>query len=324
MASYRNLFELKAVCCKTRSHVEKFKEEFGFEKAYINYLDLLKNPEVDVVTICTPASTRLEIIEPAARLGKHIFTEKPLAWEYKEALMAVEICEKHNVKLVVADQYRFFPHIHAASKIIKQDLLGEPFAGLLESMIFFDFPAYPGQKKGFVIEQIIHDIDVLRCILNEDVVEVYAKIGKSPSKIRRGDIREFWGTITLTFQRGCIIQLFNSWDCWGYDVAKEPPEGKMHLECDKGTLFLNKDERTQLTVYSTDLGGWFTPDITPKLGKDDLESYGTGESMKKFIECIEKGVEHPVSGKEYLKTLEIGFSAYKSVEKNMPINLSLS
>lgn len=321
MASYRNLFNLKACCCKTKSHVEKFKEEYGFKKAYTNYMDLLEDPEVDVVVICTPASIRLEIIEPAAKLGKHIFTEKPLAWEYREALKAVEICEKYKVKLAVADQYRFFPHIQAAAKIIENNLLGEPFTGLLESMIYFDFPPYPQQRRGFVIEQVTHYFDMLRFILGKEAVKVYAKMGKSPSKIKRGEIREFWATITVIFEGDCVIQLFNSWDCWGYDVDKENPEGKMHLECDRGTLFINKDEKTPLTIYSTDAGRWFIPEVTPKLGRQNLEAYGTGESMKKFIECIKKDYEHPVSGKEYLKTLVIAFAAYRSAEEDRPIKL---
>lgn len=321
MASYRDLFELKAICCRTEDHAEKFKDEFGFERAYTGYIDLLESPDVDVVTICTPASTRLEIIEPAAKLGKHIFTEKPLAWEIEEAQRSVEACEKYRVKLAVADQYRFFPHIQAAAKIIENGLLGTPFAGLLESMIFFDYPAYPGQKRGFVIEQITHNIDALRCILGEEAVDVYAKMGRSPSKVRRGETREFWDTITITFESDCVIQLFNSWDCWGYNVDEESPEGRMHLECDRGTLFLNKDESTPLTAYSADLGGWFTPDVTPKLRRDQLEAYGTGESMKRFIECIERGGEHPVSGREYLKTLRIAFAAYESAGKNMPIKV---
>jgi len=319
MASYRDLFELKSVCCRTKPHVERFREEFGFETAYTDHMSLLEDPDVDVVTICTPASTRLEMIKHAAMRGKHVFTEKPLAWEIREAEQAVETCEKHGVNLAVADQYRFFPHIQTAARIIKEGLLGTPFTGLLESVIYFDFPAYPAQTKGFVIEQATHNIDSLRSILGEEAVEVYAKMGKSPSKVRRGEVREFWSTITMTFESGCVIQLFNSWDCWGYHVAKESPEGRIHLECDRGTLFINRDERTPITVYSANLGGWFTPDVSPKLGRDELEAYGTLQSMKKFIECIEKGSEHPVSGREYLKTLGVAFAAYESAEKNIPI-----
>jgi len=320
MAGYRDSLDLKACCSRTKSKVRNFQKEFGFEEAYTDYRDLLRHPGIDIVAICTPASERLEIIENVAKAQKDIFVEKPLAWERNEAHKLVEICIRYGVKLAVADQYRFFPHVRKAGDIIKEDLLGKPFTGLLETSVFFNYPPYPGQKRGFVIEQVTHNFDVVRSILSKEAIEVYSKIGKAPWRVGKGEIREFWDTTTVTFDDGCVIQFFNSWDCKG-KLSLRDPEGRLHIECDRGTLFLNKDDKTPLIVYSEDLGGWFKPDVKPQISKDKLEAYGTGESMRNFIKCIEKGIDHPLSGEEYLKTLEISFAAYESAEKNKPVSL---
>jgi len=320
MASYNGVLENKAVCDIDRSRMERFKDDFGFEKGYLDWMSLLKDPGVDIVSLCVPASKRLEIIKPAAELGKHIFVEKPLAWNLEEAVESVETCEKHGVKLAVADQYRFFPQIITIADLMRKNIIGRPFAGLMEVMVFYDFPPYPGQERGFVVEMVTHNIDLLRYIMDEDVVQVYSRMGKSPSR-RQDDAREFWNAMTLTFESGCVVQFFNSWDCLGFETPSGRPEGRLHLECEKGTVFLNKDDDTLLMVYSTDLNGWLKPRITPELKKQDVEAYGTGESMRKFVNSVENNVMHPVSGREYLKTLKVTFAAYDSSESGEVVKL---
>jgi predicted dehydrogenase len=320
MKGYEGFLEKRAVCSNDESKLEKFRSDFGFEKSFKDWRELLDDPEVDVVSICTPASNHLEIIKSAAKKGKHVFVEKPLAWKLGEALESVQACEKSGVKLAVADQYRFFPQIEASADVLRRDIIGRPFTGTCESLAFYNFPAYPGQERGLVIEQITHNIDLIRCILGDEVRQVYAKMGGSPIR-GQGERREFWNAATLTFRSGCVMQLFNSWDCQGFEVPAGRPEGRLHIECERGTLFLNKDDETQLLVYSADSGLIERVEISPDLKKEDVEAYGTGVSMRRLIDCIRTGGEHPVSGRKYLETLKIAFAAYDSVEKGVVINL---
>jgi myo-inositol 2-dehydrogenase/D-chiro-inositol 1-dehydrogenase len=320
MKGYGGLLEKRAVCATDESKLEKFRSDYGFEKNYKDWRTLLNDPEVDVVSICTPASNHTEIIKSAANKGKHVFVEKPLAWRPEEAIESVQACERSGVKLAVADQYRFFPQIEASAEIMRRDIIGKPFTGSCESLAFYNFPAYPGQERGFVIEQITHYIDLIRYILGDEVRQVYAKIGRSPIR-GKGERREFWSTATLTFRGGCVMQLFNSWDCQGFEVPAGRPEGRLHLECERGTLFLNKDDESQVMVYSADSGKIDKLRISPVLNKEDVEAYGTGMSMRRFIECIRTGGEHPVSGREYLNTLGVAFAVYDSAEKGEMITI---
>jgi predicted dehydrogenase len=317
LQSYGQLFELRAVCGRHESNVRVFQKELGFERAYTDYREMIRGDDIDVVVLCTPASLRLDVIRAAAEAGKHVFTEKPLAWNYSEAQKIVEICEHRDVKMAVADQYRFFPHIQRAASLIREGRIGRPFLGLLENKLYFDFPAYEEQKRGFVIEQVTHNFDVLRFLLNDEFGSVFARIGRSPAKKGRGDSRESWCAVTLVSRSDVTIQLFVSWECLGQDITRgqieQGPEGRLHIEGDGGTLFMNRNDKL-LTVYSKESDCWLDPEIQPVVTTEQMESYGTGEAMKTFLKCIEEGKEHPVSGREYLKNLAIAFAVYESAE----------
>jgi predicted dehydrogenase len=238
----------------------------------------------------------------------------------------VELCERRGIKLAVADQYRFFPHIQGAASLIKEGRIGRPFLGLLENKLYFDFPSYAGQERGFVIEQVTHNFDALRFLLNEEFRSVFARIGQSPDKKDRGDPREFWCAVTLVSESDVTIQLFVSWECLGYDITRgqieQGPEGRLHVEGDGGTLFVNKNGK-MLTLYSKEMDAWLDPEIQPNVAADRMESYGTGEAMKIFLRCIEEDREHPVSGRQYLKNLEIAFAVYESAATGSAVKLTI-
>jgi predicted dehydrogenase len=279
LAGYSELFELQVVCGRRKKKLEALQREFGFRHATTDFQEVVSDDKVNVVSICIPASLRLPIIQAAAKAGKHIFCEKPLAWNLEEARACIEVCEKQGVKLAVADQYRFFPHIQKAAELIGSGSIGRPFLGLVENKLYFDFPAYPGQTKGFVIEQVTHNFDLLRALLGEEFVEVYARMGRSPAREGRDDLREFWAALTLVSESEVTVQLFVSWDCLGFDISR-----------------------------------------------GQIEHYGTRESMKAFLACvadsgIEAGREHPVSGREYLKTLLLAFASYESVQSGRPVRV---
>ena len=97
----------------------------------------------------------------------------------------------------------------------------------------------------------------------------------------------------------------------------------MHLEGDQGTLLVNYDGKP-LKVYTKETDSWETPEIHPSVKDEELETYGTGEAMKSFLSCITASpavTEHPVSGKEYLKTLAVAFAAYESAQCGRPVTV---
>ncbi len=107
---------------------EKLKQaqaDFSFPKAYGDYDSLLADPDVDAVYIPLPNSLHKEWTIKAARAGKHVLCEKPMALTEAGCLEMIAACKESGVKLMEAFMYRFTPRIAKLNELIDSGVLGE-------------------------------------------------------------------------------------------------------------------------------------------------------------------------------------------------------
>lgn len=118
--------KLYAVSSRSKAKAEEFAAEFGADKYYDDYDQLLANSEVEAVYIPLPNALHKEWTIKAAEAGKHILCEKPLSGKNKkEAEEMLAAAEKNNVKLMEAFMYRFQPFVKKLKKIIGDGIIGE-------------------------------------------------------------------------------------------------------------------------------------------------------------------------------------------------------
>jgi len=91
-----------------------------------SYEELLRNPEVQGVVLCTPHTLHTDQIVMAANAKKHVFCEKPLSMSRRDVLRALEACNKNGVALGVGHEKRFEPPIEALMRLAKSGELGTP------------------------------------------------------------------------------------------------------------------------------------------------------------------------------------------------------
>ena len=118
----------KTVCDIVPEIAEDFKERFSFEKACTDYRDIINDPEIDIVCVCTPNDSHAEISIAALKAGKHVICEKPIATKTEDAKAMAEDAEEAAKKGIVSMcgyQYRRVPAIDEAKKIIESGRLGE-------------------------------------------------------------------------------------------------------------------------------------------------------------------------------------------------------
>ena len=118
----------KTVCDIVPEIAEDFKERFSFEKACTDYMDIVNDPEIDIVCVCTPNDSHAEISIAALKAGKHVICEKPIATKTEDAKAMAEAAEEAAKKGIVSMcgyQYRRVPAIDEAKKIIESGRLGE-------------------------------------------------------------------------------------------------------------------------------------------------------------------------------------------------------
>ncbi len=118
---------LKAVCARDTAKVKDFADRWGFESTESDWRKLVERKDIDLVDVCTPNNLHAEIATAAAKAGKMILCEKPLAMNGAEGLKMVEAVEKAKVPNMVWYNYRRVPAVTFAKKLIDEGKLGRIF-----------------------------------------------------------------------------------------------------------------------------------------------------------------------------------------------------
>lgn len=116
---------LYAIAGRKMEKALAFKEEFGFEKAYGSYEEMLADENVQAVYIPLPNHVHLEWITKAAEAGKHILCEKPMCMNVEETKKAFEVCKKNGVILMEAFAYQHSDAIKEIVNLIKGGAIGD-------------------------------------------------------------------------------------------------------------------------------------------------------------------------------------------------------
>jgi 1,5-anhydro-D-fructose reductase (1,5-anhydro-D-mannitol-forming) len=174
--------KLVGVVSRDQSRAEAIGKKFGAQHAYNNYEEMLRNPEITVVAIHTPNSLHADQAVAAARAGKHVFCDKPMATSVADAERIVNECDKAGVKLGLNFHNRFMPCFIDTKRIIDSGEIGEVMLAQIE--------ASPGSRPGgrlatwrvdpkmaglgTTMSIGVHIYDILRFMLSSEVVSVSA------------------------------------------------------------------------------------------------------------------------------------------------------
>lgn len=117
--------EMKTICGRNRVALRRAAAKLGWRNFATNWQDLVQDPEIDVVDICTPNDSHCEIAIAAARAGKAILCEKPLARNLAEAKRMVAAVKTARMTNMVCYNYRRIPAIALARQMIQRGEIGE-------------------------------------------------------------------------------------------------------------------------------------------------------------------------------------------------------
>jgi len=160
--------------------LEKFRLAYKGE-AYSTVEDLCRSPNVDAVYIATPNTLHAEHAITAAKHGKHIIVEKPMAMTLAECHAMNEAAEKHGVKLLCGHTHSFDPPVRKIREIVKSGELGR--LRMINTWNFNEFMYRPRMKhelamsRGVVLNQGPHHVDIVRLIGGGLVRSVRAMTG---------------------------------------------------------------------------------------------------------------------------------------------------
>jgi predicted dehydrogenase len=123
-----NLVNIVGVATTREETAKKAAEEINCAVWTVQYRELLERADIDLIDCCTPNHMHEEIIIAAAKTGKHIYCEKPLAMNVEQAKRMVEAVKQASVKTQLTFNFRFFPAIYRAKQLVDSGFLGRVFS----------------------------------------------------------------------------------------------------------------------------------------------------------------------------------------------------
>jgi len=167
---------IKKTLCSNEKSVKTVATQWGFQNAVMDWREVIKDPEIDVIDIAAPSAIHAEVAIAAAQAGKHVFCEKPLALTLSDAKQMLDAVEKAKVVNCIGFNYRKVPALALAKRMIDEGTIGDVyhFRGIYQQDWLVN-PSYPIvwrlQKKeagyGSHGDMGAHVIDIARFLVGE-------------------------------------------------------------------------------------------------------------------------------------------------------------
>jgi len=269
-----------------------------------DYRILLDNADIDAVVICSSTDTHAQIISEAAEAGKHIFCEKPIALDLYKIDQAIAAVKKFGVKLQVGFNRRFDPSFKKAKELVAKGTIGTPHLVRISSRDPEPPPiSYVKVSGGIFLDMMIHDFDMARFLLSQEVSELMA-VGSclvDPSIGEAGDIDT--AIVTLKYEGGAWGTIDNSRKAvYGYDQ-------RIEIFGSEGCIMVGNPKPTEVTINGAE------DTKTDKLLFFFIERYQEAylAEMEEFIKCIQENKEPSVGGFDGKIAVQIGYAAKESL-----------
>ena len=278
-----------------------------------DYRVLLENNDIDAVVICSSTDTHAQIISEAAQAGKHIFCEKPIALDIDKIDQAIAAVKNAGIKLQVGFNRRFDPSFKKAKDLVKKGTIGTPHLVRITSRDPEPPPiSYVKISGGIFLDMMIHDFDIARFLLGQEVVELMA-VGSclvDPAIGEAGDIDT--AIVTLKYEGGAWGTIDNSRKAvYGYDQ-------RIEIFGSEGCVMVGNPTPTEVTINSAE----DTKTDKPLYFFTERYQEAYLAEMKEFIKCIQEDTKPPVGGFDGKISVQMGYAAKESLIKGSFVKIT--
>ncbi len=305
--------QLVAVSDVMPGAAEKYAQEHEVEHWSVNPDDIIERDDIDAIVIVTPTSTHAGLAEKVVRSGKALFLEKPISTDISEARKTARMIEESGITCQLGFMRRFDPaYVHAKARIAAGDI-GTPlyFKGITRDP-FVAHEEYVATCGGIFMDLNIHDFDVARFLLAQEVVEVNAmgSVLSSPIVAKYDDVDQ-----ALTYVR---FDGGAAGDVEGYRNAKYGYDIRAEVIGTEGTLVVAGLRNHSVTFLGPNQGSF---DIVPFFMERFEIAYL--REMEHFIDCIRNKAVPSVGIADGLIAQEIANAAKTSCGLGQKVRLDV-
>lgn len=265
---------MKSVCGRNASSTQAFADQFGWERADTDWEQVVKADDIDLVDVCTPGDTHAAISIAAAKAGKHVFCEKPLANSLDDAKAMLAAVREAGVRHMVNFNYRRCPAVSLARQMIEAGEIGE--VRQWRATYLQDWLVDPESPYSWRMDKKIagsgahgdlnaHAIDLARFLTGDEITEVVGDMktfiderpypdGSGTGVGASGSGKSGKGKVTVD-DAAIFLARFGNGAIGTFEATRMAPGRKNHnrfeISGSRGTLAWNFEDMNVLEYYST-------------------------------------------------------------------------
>ena len=321
IAQHAEDFELVAVCDiddeRLRRHAVEHKAP-----GYRRYEDLLRESGCDLVSLCTPSGLHSQQTMLAARYGRHVMTEKPMATRWQDGLDMVRACDGAGVRLFVIKQNRRNATLQLLKRAVAEKRFGRIHMVHLNvfwsrPQEYYDSAPWRGTWEmdgGAFMNQASHYVDLLEWLIGP-VADVQAMTATQARDIEVEDS----GVLNVRWRNGALGSMAVTMLAYPQNL-----EGSITILGEKGTVRVGGVAVNDIQIW--DFADARDYDIQIRdAGYETTSVYGFGHPLyfKNVVDVLRGEAEPETDGREGLKALEVLIAAYISARDGRTVSLPL-
>lgn len=328
-AALANKLDFVAVCDINEQMMEdkilKFRLDEQNVARYHDYREMLKEQELDLVSICTESGKHASIALDCIEAGANLIIEKPIALSFKDADAIIENAKKKNVKVCACHQNRFNKSVVKIREALEENRFGKLMHGTAHirwnrGRDYYDRASWRGtweQDGGALMNQCIHNIDLLRWMMGDEVSEVFAYTDNlAHPYIEAEDL----GLALVKFANGSYGIIEGTTNIYPQNL-----EETLYLFGEKGTVkaggqSVNIIEEWRFADLLDD-----PEEVKATYHENPPNVYGYGHTplFADVIESIREDRQPMVTAEAGKRALELVLAIYKSAAEGKPVRLPL-
>ncbi len=313
--------ELVAVCDSNRARADEVAGCHGV-RSYTDYREMLADPAVEAVAVVTPDFAHKDAIIAAAKAGKHIITEKPLATMPDEVGEIARVVRDAGISFMVDFHARWNPPIAIARQNIEDGTLGNIVSAYVR---LNDTISVPTSMLSWASRSSIlwflgsHTIDILRFLFDDEVERVYSVSSSGILKARGIDVPDLYQSI-LEFKKGAVATIENNWIIPNTNPAVN--DFKINVLGSKGMINMDLTNNQLIERYLETKSDHPDCIVKPKVWE---RHYGFAyESIRDFVDRLWMGKPPRVGLDDGVRVSEVVFAIMESALKREPVKVRYS
>jgi predicted dehydrogenase len=312
--------ELVAVCSRGIDRARELAAQYGIPVAHDDYQQLLKQDDIDVVSVCTPSGLHCEIAVAAAQAGKHVLCEKPLEITREKMDRMIAACRAAGVKLGAVFQRRTSPAAAAIREAVRDGrlgrmVLGDAYLKFNRSPEYYRSAGWRGTRAidggGALMNQGVHGVDLIQWMMG-DIQSVFAY---SAALVRDIEVEDT-AVAVVKYKSGAfgVIQ--------GTTSVYPGREARFELHGERGSIIYADSGFKEWKIEGSD-------ETAPKVGatasssSDPLNYSVKGHAIlvDDMIEAIRENRDPMITGEDARKAIDVILAIYESAKEGKEVVL---